>query len=418
MTSSAFIDVLKALEHPQLKEIDLSLERVERYLAAFGHPERRIPPVVHIAGTNGKGSVQAFLRAILETAGYRCHSFTSPHLVSFCERIVVAGQQITEEELLPILQLIQSRGYEYPLTFFEANTVAAFEAFAGHSADVTLLEVGLGGRFDATNVIHDPQLTVITSLSMDHAEFLGDRLEKIAFEKAGIIKPGVPAVVAPQPDEALAVIERVAAEMGAPLTIVSPQQVEAMRHQTLGLTGPHQAVNAAVAVQCIDILRTRPAFSARPFSSETISQGLESARWPARLQRLQSGPLLKIVSDDTALWLDGGHNEAAGAVLAEWAVTQAQPLAVVCGMTKLKNPATFLSALAKQAAHIYAVDINNEAYAMPREMVAQRAQEAGICIADAESVAAAVKDAYNKGAKTILICGSLYLAGRVLADNR
>ncbi|MES2711802.1 MAG: folylpolyglutamate synthase/dihydrofolate synthase family protein, partial [Pseudomonadota bacterium] len=339
--SEAILERLHAL-HPRL--IDLSLDRMWGMLAALGHPERRLPPVIHVAGTNGKGSTCAFLRAIAEAAGLRVHVFTSPHLVRFAERIRLAGQLVSEQALADAFEHAERVNAGAPITIFEITTAAAFWLFAEVPADFLILEVGLGGRFDATNVVEAPVATAITSLSMDHMEFLGDTLAAIAFEKAGIIKPAVPCATALHPQEAAAVIAEVAAGHGAPLLARGTAWSSAADDGGLrysdeqgvldlpapALPGPHQYENAGIAIAALR------AWNPPWLSNAAIARGLATATWPARLQRLD-GALARLLPAGWELWLDGGHNAGAGQALAahlpSW---RDQPLHLVVGMKKGK----------------------------------------------------------------------------------
>jgi dihydrofolate synthase/folylpolyglutamate synthase len=409
--------------HPRL--IDLSLERVQRLLAALGNPQDRLPPVIHVAGTNGKGSTVAFLRACLEAAGKRVHVYTSPHLVRFAERIRIAGRLIDEDALVAVLEECERANAGAPITYFEITTVAAFLAFARTPADATLLEVGLGGRFDATNVIQRPAVTAITPVSIDHQQFLGDTVERIAFEKAGILKPGVPAVIAPQSDAAAAVIAARAQEIGAPLYRWGTEWDFAARADGSlayrgraafdlpppGLLGAHQYGNAATALACLECL---PGFMPSP---QALAQGLGQVEWPARLQRLERGSLARLMPPGAELWLDGGHNAAGGAALARQATSwRDKRLNLVFGMLKSHDAAGFLAALAPDVARVEAITIPGEENARPAEEIAAIARELGLAARPATGIAAAVAAAAEPGAR-VLICGSLYLAGRVLAAN-
>lgn len=405
--SPALKALLQSLMHPGLKTIDLSLGRMERYLAANGHPEKQLPPVIHVAGTNGKGSTIAFLRAIAEAAGYRCHQFTSPHLVHFRERMVVAGQMLEEPELINSLTIIQQKTKANPLTFFEANTALAFELFAERSADIVLLEVGMGGRFDATNVIEKPAITVITPVSMDHQAYLGDTLAKIAYEKAGIIKPGVPVVVAPQAPQAYEVIAQVAAEKNAPLIDVCVQP-----HAPLGLQGAHQQMNASTAVT---VSRWLQGHGFDALTEDVVRTGLAKAHWPGRLQPLSRGSLVELRKGSAPLWLDGGHNEQAGQLLAEWAKAQGKPVTLICAMSEQKDPHAFLRAFVGVVAQVMVVDIPDEPLMMKPELLIQAAKTLRFAVSHHASVEEAV--AQLDDAQIGLIAGSLYLAGFVLQKN-
>jgi dihydrofolate synthase/folylpolyglutamate synthase len=421
VTSERVLERLTAL-HVRL--IDLSLDRVLRLLAALGNPQDRLPPAIHVAGTNGKGSTLAFLRAFLEAAGYRVHVYTSPHLVRFNERIRLAGKLIEEDALLALLDEVERVNAGAPVTFFEITTAMAFLAFARTPADVALIETGLGGRFDATNVIARPAVTAITPISLDHQHFLGDTLAKIAFEKAGILKPGAPAVIAPQTDEARAVLEARAREVGAPLFRAGTEWTARAAGTALayrgrreldlpppGLLGPHQYENAGTALACLDCL---PGFAV---PDAALARGMTTVEWPARLQRLMRGPLVQALPPDCELWLDGAHNPAGGAALAQVAAGwRDRPLGLVVGMLNTHDARAFLLPLAPFVRWLQAVAIPGEANARPADDLAATAGALGIDAAPAPSIAGAVAAASEPGART-LICGSLYLAGRVLAQN-
>ncbi len=418
--SDAVLDRLTAL-HP--KVIDLSLGRIERLLAALGHPERRLPPVVHVAGTNGKGSVVATLRAGLEAGGARVHVYTSPHLARFHERIRLAGRLIDEDALTALLERCEAANGEAPITFFEITTAAAFLAMAETPADWCLLEVGLGGRLDATNVVDRPRLTVVTPVSLDHQGYLGDTLAEIAREKAGILKRGVPCVVGWQPPEALAEIEARADAVGAALAVANRDWQVWEEHGRMAfldetglldlprprLIGAHQVANAGIALAALRALGADEA---------ACAAAVTQAEWPARLQRLRHGPLVE-AAGAAELWLDGGHNPAAGEALAE-ALSRLppRPLHLVCGMLNTKDVEGFLRPLAAEARDLAAVTIPGEAATLPAEATAAAARAAGLAAEAAAGVADAVAAiaARDPGSR-ILICGSLYLAGRVLRDN-
>jgi dihydrofolate synthase/folylpolyglutamate synthase len=418
------LERLKAL-HPRV--IDLSLERMLRLLHALGDPHRRLPPVVHVAGTNGKGSLIAYLRAMLDEAGRPAHVYTSPHLVRFNERIVVAGRTIDDAALAALLARCEQANAGAPITFFEITTAAALLAFAETPADLVLLEVGLGGRLDATNVIDRPALCAITPVSLDHQGYLGDTIEAIAGEKAGILKPGVPAVIGPQVPVAAAVIAARAATVGAPLFrhdaewFVQPRiggftyrGAHAPRDlPTPGLVGWHQTANAATAVACVEALAATLALP-----DAAIVAGVRAARWPARLQRLTRGPLVDALPRGVELWLDGGHNPDAGAALARtFAPWRDRPLRLVVGMLDTKDPGGFFAALAPQVDAARTVTIPGEAHALPAARLAEIARAVGIAAAPAADVALAVAAQAADGPARVLICGSLYLAGAVLAEN-
>lgn len=380
--------------------------------------------MIHVAGTNGKGSAVAFLRAFLEAAGLRVHVYTSPHLVRFAERIRIAGKLIDETMLADILAECERANAGQPITFFEITTAAAFLAFSRVPADYVLLEVGLGGRFDATNVIARPLVAAITPVSLDHQHFLGDTVDKIAFEKAGILKPGAPAVIAHQLPEAASVIAERARVVGAPLFRqgieweAEPRGDGGLVYRgkaTLdlpppGLVGPHQYGNAGTALACLDCAGLEPPVAA-------LARGIGAVEWPARLQRLAAGSLAQLLPEGAELWLDGAHNAAGGAALGAMAETwRDKPLRLVFGMLKTHDARAFLSSLAPFAAGLEAVAIPGEANSLSAAEAAEAARAAGLAAREQPSIRAAVAAAALPESR-VLICGSLYLAGRVLAEN-
>jgi dihydrofolate synthase / folylpolyglutamate synthase len=395
---------------------------------ALGHPERALPPVVHVAGTNGKGSVLAFLRAMLEAGGYSVHLYTSPHLVRFNERVVVAGEEIADAPLLALLDECEAANKGEAITFFEITTAAAYLAFARTDAEILLLETGLGGRLDATNVIDRPLLTAITPVSLDHQGFLGDDLGGIGMEKAGILKAGVTGVVSAQPAPAMAAIKARAREIGAPLLCEGEDwSVEAAadglrycgRSGALALprpnlAGAHQIANAGMALACLEML------DGFPVDDKAKARGLTHARWPARLQRLTKGPLAAALPEGWELWLDGGHNPAAAEVLAEWAkgLSDGRPLHLVCAFLETKDAGTFIETIAPQAASFHALAPAGEHAYIPAEKLVAFARAAGLEAAAAANVSAAITElARRDGPARVLVCGSLYLAGEVLTKN-
>jgi dihydrofolate synthase / folylpolyglutamate synthase len=369
----------------------------------------------------------ATMRACLEGAGYRVHAYISPHLVRFHERIRLAGRLIDEEALIALLEECERANRDAPITFFEITTAAAFLAFARTPADIVLLEVGLGGRLDATNVVRRPAVTAITPVSLDHQAFLGDTVAAIAGEKAGVLKPEVTAVIAPQPSEAAAVIEARAAAVSAPLYRARHEwRCEAtgagMRYEgerwhldlpLPSLIGAHQIVNAGTAIACLERL------SGFDIPAEAIANGLRHIDWPARLQLLRRGPLVDAVPPDWELWLDGGHNPLAGEILGDVAAGwHDRPLYLVVGMMNTKDAAGFIAPLAKHARALWAVTIPGEKNALPAEAIADAAGSAGLATQPADSVLAAIRDIpVHDGSGRVLICGSLYFAGKVLAEN-
>ncbi len=419
-SSDVLLERLLAL-HPKL--IDLSLARIERLLDRLGNPERDLPPTIHLAGTNGKGSTAAFLVAMLAADGARVDCYTSPHLVRFHERIALDREPIEEPRLAAYLARCEEVNEGHPITFFEITTAAAFLAFAESRADWLVLETGLGGRLDATNVLERPALTILTAIDYDHADFLGDDLAGIAREKAGILKPGVEAVVAAQQPAALAAIEARARDLGvttlvagrdwswrretAGLRLDLPGATESLVLPDPNLPGPHQAENAALAAV---------AASRLGIDAAAIASGMTDARWPARLQRLRSGPLVDALPRDCELWLDGGHNPSAGrALAAALAELPALPLHLVYGLLKTKEARGYLEPLLAQAVSAQAVAIPDEAASLS----ATEAAAAGAPLAHpAESLESALAGASAQGlAGRIWICGSLYLAGQVLREN-
>ncbi|OYX14565.1 MAG: bifunctional folylpolyglutamate synthase/dihydrofolate synthase [Rhizobiales bacterium 32-66-8] len=413
--------------HP--KRIDLSLDRVHRLLAALGNPERRLPPVVHVAGTNGKGSTIAFLRAALEAAGQTVHVYTSPHLVRFNERIRLAGRLVEDAPLVDALDRAAAANDGQPITLFEITTVAAFLLFAEQPADVLLLEVGLGGRLDATNVVDAPIASVLTPVSIDHVEFLGATLQLIATEKAGIIKRQVPVIVGAQADEALRVIERAAARQRAPVFARGQQwtvHAEAGRLVYADddglldlplprLMGAHQIDNAGLAVATI---RAVPALR---MPGGRIEEGIRAAEWPARLQRLPDGPLVARAPAGVEVWLDGGHNAAGGAVLAETMAEledrYSRPLVLIVGMLGNKDVAGFLAPFAGLAREVIAPGDHT---GLAAEDLAAHAAALGFSTSVARDVGAALDGltaAPIPSPPRVLICGSLYLAGAILDAN-
>jgi dihydrofolate synthase/folylpolyglutamate synthase len=416
--------------HP--KRIDLSLGRIERLLSALGNPHERLPPVVHVAGTNGKGSTIAFMRAMLEAAGKSVHVYTSPHLIDFNERIRVGrpgrGRLVDDDALEEALARCEAANRGEAITFFEITTAAAFLLFANNAADVLLLEVGLGGRVDATNVVAHPALTIVTPVSMDHPEFLGDTIEKIAVEKAGIFKRNVPAILAEQDQNALAVLEAQATRLHAPI-IVGGQDFAAREENGRfvyederglldlplpKLVGRHQQANAGTAIAALR--HFDPAISVA-----AIEAGLTQAEWPARLQRLRGGRVAELGPRDAEIWLDGGHNadggRAVAQVMADFEEKSPRPLILICGTLATKETRAFLRPFKGLAQEVVAVPIAGDHYGRLPAEVALAAQQEGIPAAASESVGSALEylSARDWSAPPrILITGSLYLAGEVL----
>jgi dihydrofolate synthase / folylpolyglutamate synthase len=410
--------------HPKI--IDLSLERMHRILARLGNPERQLPPVIHVAGTNGKGSCVAYLRSIIEAAGLRAHCYTSPHLVKFHERIRVAGSLISEAGLSALLEECEQANGGEPITFFEITTAAAFLAYSRTSADYLILEVGLGGRLDATNVITTPAACCITSIGLDHQQYLGETIELIAREKAGIIRRGVPCVVGRMPDAARNAVEDLAYRVGSSLAIADQDWQAYSQHGRFvfqderglldlpmpNLVGEHQIQNAGNAIA------TLRAIDDRRISDEMIAAGITSAEWPARMQRLRGGALSSMLPAGSELWLDGGHNADAGVILAgafkALAERDQKPLTLIWGMLNTKDASAFLAPLAKVATRCLTLTIPDEINAIPADELAGVAQRLGLEARAVSGIEDAVKGAASTPSR-ILICGSLYLAGHVLA---
>ncbi len=409
---------------------EFGLERMTRVLARLGDPHLAIPPPIHVAGTNGKGSVTAHLRAMLEASGRTVHAFTSPHLVRFAERIRVSGRLAGDAMLVEAIERAEAANGGEPITFFELTTLAAFLLFAEHPADVTLLEVGLGGRLDATNVVRGRLVSVITSISIDHEKFLGSTLTAIAGEKAGIVERGRPVVASPQADEVVPVLDRAAARAGVPLTLGGRDWTASLEDGRLvyrgehglldlppsRLIGAHQVVNAGTAIAALEA-------SGLAVPVAAIERGLVTVDWPARMQRLSSGTLVDLVPG-AEVWLDGGHNPGAGAViaatLADLGRRAPRPLRLVCGMLETKDPVGFFRPFAGLAEHVACVPVTGDHPGRAPEALAEAARAAGLVATIHGGVAEALRviaAAAETDRPRILICGSLHLAGEVLREN-
>ncbi|WP_339781419.1 folylpolyglutamate synthase/dihydrofolate synthase family protein [uncultured Thalassospira sp.] len=427
--SSAILNRFGLL-HPKI--IDLSLGRIATLLQKLGDPHLKLPPVIHIAGTNGKGSTLAYLRAIYEAAGLRVHTSTSPHLVTFHERIVLAGKQISEEDLCTLLEEVEAINAGAQITYFEITQAAAFLAYSRIDADILLLETGLGGRFDATNILPNPTLCVVTPVSIDHQAFLGDTVEKIAFQKAGIMKPGAPCVIAPQVLPAFDVLTRHAGKVGTPLITnfaLTYQDDDGFDFHIDGaishlpapaLPGRHQYVNAMVAAVAARHAGIKAA-NGTDIDFETIATGLQNAKWPARLQRLKQGPLIDLLPDDAELFVDGGHNIAAAEVIANWLAHShpARQTVAVMGMLDNRDPVAFLRPLAPYISGLAAVTIPGEHQAHAPQTLCDAATTLNIPATACSSATHAIetlRDTFPE-ARRFLILGSLYLAGNILAEN-
>lgn len=416
-------------------KIELSLGRINRLLDALGSPHERLPRIIHVAGTNGKGSTIAFLRAMLEAAGRSVHVYTSPHLVRFHERIRLGspggGKLVDDQSLFNALQTVEEVNKGQEITFFEATTAAAFKIFSENSADYLLLEVGLGGRFDATNVIKSPLATVITPVSLDHCEFLGETVDKIAFEKAGIMKRSGPAIIAQQQLDALNVIVKQADTIGIPIRVAGQHFYSAEEQGRLifrdetglldlplpRLCGRHQHINASTAIAALRQIEPE-------LPHEIFERGLLEAEWPARLQNIIKGKILSFAPKDAEIWLDGGHNEEGGYILgqamADFEETRPRPLVVICGFLRSKDTNAFLKAFKGLAQEVIAVSIKTDQSLRTPAEIASIANILGLRAAACENVEAALRflDARDwQIPPRILITGSLYLAGEVLELN-
>lgn len=434
--SEAVDKALEALTRLHPRKIDLSLGRTLDVLSALGDPHLKMPPIIHVAGTNGKGSTVAFLRAMAKAQGLRAHVYISPHLVRFNERITIAGEPIGDDALAEVLQQVSLANNGKPLTFFEATTAAAYLAFSQTPADIAIIEVGLGGRFDATNVI-TPAVSVITPIDYDHAEFLGRDLAKIAREKAGIMKRHRPVISGPQTDLVDAVLRAESQKAGAPITVWGEDFRAYQLHGKLifeddnqlldlplpALLGAHQVQNAGTAIAAAKVMM---------ISEQAIAKGLTEAVWPARMQSLTQGPLADMARDAGAeLWLDGGHNPQAGraiaTVMADLEAKDSRPLVLVMGILANKNAGGYLDAFEGLAASVIALEIDGHTSLAP-ETLSELASARNMNAQIAQNLIEALQRAINTGkalsrqtkeeperAPRILICGSLYLAGQVLA---
>ncbi len=412
---------------------DFSLDRIKSFLNKLGNPEKKIPPIIHIAGTNGKGSTLSFIRYIMQAAGYKVHTYTSPHLVNFNERIVVAGNDIDDSELHNSLEECRIAVAEQPITLFEAATTAAFLAFSRHKADITLVEVGLGGRLDATNVIDNPILTIITSIALDHTEYLGPTVETIAGEKAGIMKPNVPCVIAPQEKSIMNTLEQHAINKKSPLyrggfewncekqnnRIVFQSTIQSIEFSLPSLKGDHQIINSGNAIAACSILSGKYGFN---IGEEDIASGLQSTYWPARLESIKEGNLISLLPKDWQLFLDGAHNNDGAKVLAKWVRDNfAEGIYMIFGVTRNKNVAEFLEHLKPYIKLLCAVCVKSEPKATSTDLIREGAHNIGINAIECESIRDAISNHILKASiqnvKTILICGSLFLARDLSMEN-
>ncbi|MFV0949072.1 MULTISPECIES: bifunctional folylpolyglutamate synthase/dihydrofolate synthase [unclassified Wolbachia] len=412
---------------------DFSLDRIKSFLNKLGNPEKKIPPIIHIAGTNGKGSTLSFIRYIMQAAGYKVHTYTSPHLVNFNERIVVAGNDIDDSELHNSLEECRIAVAEQPITLFEAATTAAFLAFSRHKADITLVEVGLGGRLDATNVIDNPILTIITSIALDHTEYLGPTVETIAGEKAGIMKPNVPCVIAPQEKSIMNTLEQHAINKKSPLyrggfewncekqnnRIVFQSTIQSIEFSLPSLKGDHQIINAGNAIAACSILSGKYGFN---IGEEDIASGLQRTYWPARLESIKEGNLISLLPKDWQLFLDGAHNNDGARVLAKWVRDNfAEGIYMIFGVTRNRNVAEFLEHLKPYIKLLCAICVKSEPKATSTDLIREGAHNIGINAIECESIRDAISNHILKASiqnvKTILICGSLFLARDLSMEN-
>jgi len=430
MISRKLIERLEQL-HPKI--IDLSLDRLNNLLNALDNPQKRLPPIIHVAGTNGKGSTIAILRSIQNAAGLSIHAYTSPHLVHLNERFIIAGKEITEKSLIQTLTECENANAGAEITFFEIITAAGLLAFSRIKADLLLLEVGLGGRFDATNVVSNPILSIITPISLDHQQYLGDTLEKIAYEKAGILKEKRPAIIGQQGPEALKVIKLKAEETGSPLFIFQrdwniTETKSAIKFEVEGSTsyfekpnlkGIHQIQNAGIAIAATHYLK-----EVLPIKNGSIDQGLLTVKWPARLQKINEGPLINILPTNVELWIDGGHNQNASLLIAHtirnWKIKNpCLSIHMVFGCLSNRETKALLQPFINIIDLVQTVKIPEQANSASRELVAHTAKSMGFRANPADTVTKAIKNiiSLSAGKRLILIYGSLYLSGSVLADN-
>ncbi|RDD33610.1 Bifunctional protein folC [Wolbachia endosymbiont of Cylisticus convexus] len=412
---------------------DFSLDRIKSFLNRLGNPEKKIPPIIHIAGTNGKGSTLSFIRYIMQAAGYKVHAYTSPHLVNFNERIVVAGSHIDDNELYSLLEECRIAIGKQSITLFEATTIAALLAFSRHKADISLVEVGMGGRLDATNVIDNPILTIITAIALDHTEYLGPTVEIIASEKAGIMKPNVPCVIAPQEKSIINTLEHHAINKRSPLyrggfewncekqnnKMVFQSSVQSIEFPLPSLKGDHQIINAGTAISACSILSGKYGFD---IGEENIASGLQSTYWPARLESIKEGNLISLLPKDWQLFLDGAHNNDGARVLSQWVKDNfAEGIYVVFGVTRNRNVEEFLEHLKPYIKLLCAICVKSEPQATNTDLIKEGANSIGINAIECESIGDAILNHILKASiqnvKTILICGSLFLARDLAMEN-
>ncbi len=436
-TAEEQIDALMKI-HP--KGYDLSLHRISDLLKKLGNPQNKMPPVIHVAGTNGKGSAIAFVRAILEAAGLGVHVDTSPHLVNWHERYRIAnmgaktggGRLVEDKVLAEVIARVAKANDGQPITVFEVLSAVAFVLFSEWPADVALIEVGLGGRFDCTNVMEKTAISIITPISLDHESFLGNTIAKIAFEKAGIIKPNTPVIVGPQENEALEVIEQQAARQGAPVysygqsfnafvengKMVYQDEATLLDLDLPALPGEHQISNAATAIATARCFAEMHNFE---LTTAMIDQGLKSVEWPGRMQRLKTGHLLDLVPKGSEIWLDGGHNPGAAVMISEFLKTlsdrDSKPVTLICGMLDTKDPIGYFSALSSVVDRVITVPVATSDSGISPGELAQAAKKCGLKADEATSLTTALAQVKGQKSQRILIAGTLYLVGEALAKN-
>ncbi|TIP24468.1 MAG: bifunctional folylpolyglutamate synthase/dihydrofolate synthase [Mesorhizobium sp.] len=436
MTTLAADREIESLMSLHPKGFDLSLDRISRLLERLGNPQDHLPPVIHIAGTNGKGSCAAFSRALLEAAGYRVHVHTSPHLVNWHERYRLAadggGRLVEDEVFADAIARVAKANAGQKITVFEILTAVTFLLFSEHPADAVIIEVGLGGRFDATNVIKEPAVSVIMPVSLDHESFLGDRVELIAAEKAGIIKGGCPVVIGAQESEtALQVLIETAERLDCPAFVygqdflafeengrmVYQDEDGLMDLSPPRLPGRHQFANAAAAIAAAKA-------AGFEISHRVADKAMANVTWPGRMQKLPQGRLTELAPKGADIWLDGGHNPGAGVVVAEALAEQEEknprPLFLICGMINTKDQSGYFRAFKGLVRHVYTVPVSLSEASVPNDELAIRAAESGLSAEPVSSVANALlllRDTWDGPPPRILISGSLYLAGAVLAEN-
>lgn len=415
---------------------DFTLDRISNLLNSLGNPEKRLPPVIHVAGTNGKGSTIAFINHIMKAAGYKVHTYTSPHLTNFNERITLVGKQISDRELYKILEecRVAAEKVNIPITFFEGTTAAALLAFSRIKSDILLIEVGMGGRLDATNVIDNPLLTIITSISLEHTEYLGPTVEIIAGEKAGIIKPNVTCTIAPQQDSVMRVLEFYSSQNKSPLyrggyewtckqydshSILFQSSVQSLHLPLPSLRGTHQITNAGNAIAACSILSGKHNYN---IDYEHIAFGIKNTYWPARLEHVKSGQLIDMLPDGWKLFLDGAHNPSGAQVLSEWIENNFEKgIYIIFGITKDKDIEEFLKYIKPHVRLLCAVCVKSEPRSQNAKFIEEKALAVGINSMACDSLSDAISKILNEATcsetENIVVCGSLFLAADFMLEN-